>query len=457
MTARIVSIALISALGAHAAGPTFNVRDFGAAGDGKRKDTAAIARAIDACAAAGGGMVLVPPGRYLTGAVALKSHITFSISAGAVVLGSEDPADYPLRESPWKNGTKDISSLIYGEDLVNVAIAGRGIIDGQGQAWWKRQRLANPKKGDPKPATPADFEEIQKIRHGRPHLIKLVRSRDVLIEGLTLTNSPSWTVHPIFCEFVNVRGLNIQNPERSPNTDGVNPESCRNVHISDCTIDVGDDCITLKSGKDELGRRTGRPSENISVTNCTMLHGHGGVVIGSEMSGGVRNVTVSNCVFQGTDRGIRIKSQRGRGGVVEGVTVSNIVMQDVQDAFSITMFYQGKDKPEEVYPVNEGTPSFRDILIDNITARGLKTAGHIMGLRELFISGISFSNVRLQAGKGFLCQHARDIVFHNVEIDTEGGPALTVRSVQGLELERFRTRQPHAGVPLTDLKDVVLK
>jgi polygalacturonase len=416
----------------------FDVRQFGAVGDGKSKDTAAIARAIDACAKAGGGTVQFPAGRYLTGTITLKSNITLQVETGATILGSQDPKDYPLRDSPWADGRKEISSLIYGADLENIAIRGGGTIDGQGEIWWKRQWFASPKKGRPEAKTPADFEEAQKIANGRPHLIKIVRSKYVTLDGLRLTNSPSWTVHPIFCEFVTVRGVSIYNPVPSPNTDGINPESCRNVHISDCTIDVGDDCITLKSGKDELGRKTGRPNENITITNCTMLKGHGGVVIGSEMSGGVRNVSITNCVFQGTDKGLRIKSQRGRGGIVEGVVMSNVVMQDVPEAFTITMFYAGADKPEEIYPVNEGTPRFRNILINNITARGSKSAGQITGLREMAISSILFSNVRIQAQKGFTCQHAKDIEFDNVAIDAAEGAALIGRSVEGIKLDRFR-------------------
>ena len=208
----------------------------------------------------------------------------------------------------------------------------------------------------------------------------------------------------------------------SPNTDGINPESCRNVHISNCHIDVGDDCITLKSGKDAVGRKIGRPNENITITNCTMLRGHGGVVVGSEMSGGVRNVSVSNCVFQGTDKGIRIKSQRGRGGVVEGFVAENIVMQDVPEAFNITTFYQGSDTAEQVFPVNEGTPRFRDIKLSNITARGSKTAGQITGLKEMPISAITFNNVKVEAGKGFTIRNARDIAFQRRGDQHREGP-----------------------------------
>jgi polygalacturonase len=434
---------------AAATGPQpYNVREFGAVGDGRHKDTAAIQAAIDACAKAGGGLVNLPPGRYLTGAIELRGHVTFEVASGATLLGSEDPVDYPLRDNAWGGTRKTISSLIYAVDAEDITITGRGTIDGQGQVWWKRQWLAAPKRGMPAPSTPADFEDIRKIANGRPQLIGIVRSKHVVIEQVHLVNSPSWTIHPLFCEFVRVEGVTIENPVPSPNTDGINPESCRNVQIMNCRIDVGDDCVTLKSGINEVGRKMGKPDENIMITHCVMLRGHGGVTIGSEMSGGVRNVVVSNCVFQGTDVGIRVKSQRGRGGMVEGLAVSNVVMQDVASAFTITTFYMGSDKPADVFPVNDGTPRFRDFLFSNITARGSKTAGQITGLKELPVEGIVFNNVRIQAEKGFTCTNAKDIFFHDAIIDTDSGPALTVANSTDIDTASLRTLRPHAGTPL---------
>jgi polygalacturonase len=433
--------------------PVFNVRAFGAAGDARTKDTAAIAKAIETCDKAGGGTVYFPPGKYLTGAIRLKSRVTLEIEAGAVILGSRDPQDYPAVPSPWEDGRREISALIYADGASDITIKGRGVIDGQGEVWWQRQRLANP-KGQGRPLTAEEQKEAAMVKLGRPHLVKLVRSNNILMEGLTLVNSPSWTVNPVFCEFVTIRGLTLINPPDSPNTDGINPESCRNVHISNCHIDVGDDCVTLKSGKDEAGRRAGRPTENVTVTNCTMIHGHGGIVIGSEMSGDVRNVTVANCVFQQTLRGIRIKSQRGRGGVVEGLTASNIVMEDVSEPFSITMYYSGRAGEDRTEPVGEGTPAFRDILLSNIFARGARIAGQILGLPEMPISGVSLSNVRVSAKQGFEARWAKDLAFHNVQIDTEKGPALLCRNVEGLEIDGFRSLRPHARVPVIALGDV---
>ena len=337
--------------------------------------------------------------------------------------------------SPWKGDAEELSSLIRGENLVHIAITGRGVIDGQGAAWWKRQRMLKPKGKYPPPSSEADRKEVAKVAHGRPHLIKLVSCKYVLLEGLTLTNSPSWTVNPVFSEFVTVRGLTLQNPSDSPNTDGINPESCRNVHISDCNIDVGDDCVTIKSGTDEVGRRVGRACENITVTDCTMLHGHGGVVIGSEMSGGAKNVTISNCVFQGTLRGIRIKSQRGRGGVVEGVTANNIVMEDVPTPISISMYYSGGAGEDRAEPVNEGTPIFRDISLSNILARGAKVAGEILGLPEMAIQGVTLDNVRISAEKSFVVHYAKDIAFHRTRIYTKSGPPVQQQNVEKSELD----------------------
>ncbi|OAM87167.1 glycoside hydrolase family 28 protein [Termitidicoccus mucosus] len=433
----------------------YNIRDHGATGDGTTLDTAAFARAIDAAAAAGGGTVYVPPGRYHTGSIRLKSHITLYMEAGATILGSVNPDDYPPAENIWREGdgghgrASAISSLIYAEDAENITITGRGTIDGQGQLWWKRVEWRNPAKYKLPALTDYQKAEAAKLSRDRPHMIRMLRCRDILIENVNLQNSAGWTVHPMLCDFVRVAGISITNdPDASHNTDGINPESCGNVRISNCRIDTGDDCVTLKSGKDAAGRRIGKPTENVTITNCVMYHGHGGVVIGSEMSGGVRNVTVTNCVFQGTDNGIRIKSQRGRGGVVEGLAVGNIVMQDVPTPFIITTFYTGSDTADDRHAVDEGTPRYRNFMFSNISARGARIAGAITGLREMPIENIVFSNVRIQAAGGFTCTNTRDITFLDTIIDTNSGPALTLRNAPETSSAGLRTRKPHKDTPL---------
>jgi polygalacturonase len=447
-----LTLFVIVAASAYGAGSMsiFNIRDYGAVGDGIHKETGAFSKAIDACSRAGGGTVYVPPGRYLTGTITLKSHVTLDVDAGAVILGSGDPADYPLHDSVWDPAKKEICPLIYALDADNVGIRGRGTIDGQGQNWWRRMGWPERLKVPRAQRTPAELAQLALLANGRPHLIEPIRCRNLVIAGLHLINSASWTVSPLLCEFVRIDGLTIENPVPSPNTDGIDPESCRNVQIVNCRIDAGDDCVTLKSGMNEAGRRMGRPDENITIANCIMLHGHGGVVIGSEMSGGVRNVVINNCVFQGTQRGIRIKSQRGRGGVVEGVETSNIVMENVPEAFSITTFYSGRNKLSDIFPVNEGTPVFRDLHFSDITARGSKTAGEITGLREMPVSDITFSNVQIQAQSGMRCTNAKDIAFFDVNIDTGQGPALAVTNCSGIDTARLHTSHPHEGVPTVE-------
>ncbi len=433
-----------------ATGPAiFNVSDYGAAGDGKKLDTAAFNNAITACTQAGGGTVYVPPGNYLTGTVELKSHVTLELSAGATILGSENPDDYPSTKSVWDDARAVMAPLIYAVDAENITITGRGTIDGQGAIWWRRLRLNDPRKFPPGPQTDDDRAEAKKLSRGRPHLFRPVRCKDIVLENVNLRNSAEWHVHPMLCENLRIDGITINAPATmAHNTDGINPESCRNVQILNCRIDTGDDCVTLKSGINELGRKMGRPDENITIANCVMIHGHGGVTVGSEMSGGVRNIVVTNCVFQATDVGIRIKSQRGRGGVVEGLSVSNVVMLDVPSPFTITTFYAGSDQPDAVFPVDEGTPRYRDMLFSNITARGAKTAGSITGLRELPIENLTFNNVHLEAATGFTCTNAKGITFLDCVINTVNGPAVLVKNSTDIDTARLKTTAPHDGVPL---------
>lgn len=427
------------ALTAEAAPTVFNVRDFGAVGDGVALETAAFARAVAAAVAAGGGTVIVPPGRYLSGTIELKNHVTREVAAGATILGSENPEDYPATKSVWGDDKEMMAPLLYAVDAENITVTGRGTIDGQGAVWWRRVRLNDPKKFPPGPQTDADRAEAARMSRGRPHLFRPIRCRDVVLEHVNIRNSAEWHVHPMLCENIRIDGITINAPATmAHNTDGINPESCRNVQILGCRIDTGDDCVTLKSGLNELGRRTGRPDENIVIANCIMKHGHGGVTIGSEMSGGVRNVVVTNCIFEQTDIGIRIKSQRGRGGVVEGLTVSNIVMVDVPSPFTITTFYS----------VNEGTPRYRDFHFNTITARGAKDAGSITGLREMPIENVTFTDVQIQAQTGFTVTNARDIVFRDVRIDTARGPALLIKNSSAVDSARLTTAAPHTGAPL---------
>ena len=481
MKTAIVGLLAFSSV-AFAAATVCDVRDYGAAGNGKTKDTQAIQKAIEACAQKGAGVVYFPPGSYLTGTITLRSNLTLHLEAGATLLASPDVDDYPLLPSAYQPEARRGSGLIYGEKIENVTITGLGTIDGQGLLWWKRSRmptqpvdhdfhnhhLANsPGQGDYYFQGKPTKEEADKVeKHGRPETIYFLHCTNILLEGFTIRNSPGRTIDLVFGERLVLRGLTINNPMESPTTDAMDIESCRNVHIDNCTMGAGDDLVTIKSGADLPGRRAGIPCENVTVTNCTMLHGHGAIVLGSETSGGVRNIAVSNCVFRGTDRGFRLKTQRGRGGVVDGLVASNIVMEDVYEPFRITMYYDLRTmlgftptrRPipaEGSQPVNEGTPVWRNLSFDNILARGAVTTGIILGLPESPYSGITFSNVRVWAKQeGLYCRFAKDLAFHNVQINTGAGSALVGRNLDGVEIDGFRTAEPHPEAPVIDLSDV---
>jgi polygalacturonase len=440
----------------------FNVADYDAVGDGQTLDTRAIQVAIDACARAGGGTVFVPAGKYVTGSISLRDDITLYLDAGATLLGSENPADYPIIAARWEGAEqKTYAPLITGDGSRNIAVAGRGTIDGRGALWWKMHREKT-------------------LDYPRPRLISFTNCANIVIEGITATNSPSWTINPVRCENVMVDKVTIINPPDTPNTDGINPDSCRNVHISNCHVDVGDDCVTIKSGTEVAGRENLSPCENITITNCTMVHGHGGVVIGSEMSGSVRNVVISNCVFMGTDRGIRLKARRGRGGVVEDIRVTNIVMQDVLCPFTMNLYYHigmkgNKDIADKrPQPVTEGTPRFRRIHFSHITVRNAQyAAGFLYGLPEMPVEDISFSDISIsmspnaQAGApdmaddiepmqrtGFFVRNARGLRLHNVEVANQFGPALMIADAADVDISASGTRTPVVDAPVILMQNV---
>ncbi|MDH7487319.1 MAG: glycoside hydrolase family 28 protein [Anaerolineae bacterium] len=410
----------------------FDVRDFGAAGDGLSLDTAAIQRAIDACAMAGGGTVHCGTGTYVTGALFLRDRVTLELEAGATLLASQDPADYPVIHSRWEGVNQETHApLIGGHQLEDIAIVGRGTIDGQGAAWWQR------------------FQDGT-LRYPRPRLISFTDCQKVLIEGVTLMRSPGWTVNPVRCHNVTIDKVTILNPPDSPNTDGINPDSCNNVRISNCHIDVGDDCIAIKSGTEAEDPDRRLPCENITITNCIMIHGHGGVVIGSEMSGGVRNIAISNCIFEGTDRGIRLKSRRGRGGVIEDVRVTNVIMTGALCPFTVNLYYAcgawGNKTVADRQPraVDAGTPRVRRIHLSHITARDAKlAAGWVWGLPEMPIEGVTLDDVWISMAAeaepgypemadgvepmqraGLFVRHVRGLRLRDVEITGQRGPGL---------------------------------
>ncbi|MDQ0086934.1 polygalacturonase [Paenibacillus anaericanus] len=427
----------------------YNIVDFGALRDSEALATDAITRAIEAASEVGGGTVYVPSGTYLTGAISLKSNIELNLSPGAILSFSTNPADYPVVECRWEGVNRQVHSpCIYGKGLVNISITGSGTLNGNGGPWWDKFR-----------------NHPEELQYPRPTLIGLEGCQRVTLKDVTLVNSPSWTVNPIACYNVTIDNLSILNPADSPNTDGINPESCSNVHISNCNIDVGDDCIAIKAGTEDTKERI--PCENITITNCTMVHGHGGVVLGSEMSGDIRNVTISNCVFKQTDRGIRMKSRRGRGGTIEDIRISNIVMEDVICPFTLNLYYfcgpRGKEKyvwDKNPYPITDETPCFRRIHFANITARNVHAAaGFLYGLAEQYVSEITFTNIDISMAKnavpghpdmltgiekmhnrGFYLGNVRDIQFSHVTIENHEGPTFYIENGEEVEIMNCRSK-----------------
>jgi len=462
MIKRIITSLLMLMVSQLKAQSYYNVLTYGAKKDSSALATKAIAKAIDAASKAGGGTIYFPAGKYLTGPIHLKSNITILIDAGAELHFSDNFDDYlPMVESRYEGvDVFSFSPLFYAYKVENIAILGRGLINGHGQKWWSAAESKNLSQGRNKWQMLSDSlnknimlpDDAAQTKKGflRPPFIQPMYCKNILIEGITITNSPFWTINPEFCENVTVHAVTINNPH-SPNTDGINPESCKYVHISNCHISVGDDCITIKSGKDAPGRSKAMPAENYTITNCTMLSGHGGVVIGSEMSGDVKKIVISNCVFDGTDRGIRIKTARGRGGVVEDIRVDNIVMKNIKEnAFVLDMQYS-KTKPE---PVSERTPKFRNIHYSNITVVNAKNAGVINGLEEMPIENISFSDIQIDAESGFVIQKAKDISFHNVQINTQKGASFKATDASDIELDNVKSNAPLAATPIISFSNV---
>lgn len=466
---------------------TFNIVRYGAVNGVTPADvsrnTRAINDAIAQCARAGGGTVLVPNGFWLTGPITLQSGVNLHAQAGALVQFSRSTADYPLVRTNWE-GVEAIRAQppISGTDLENIGITGPGVFDGAGEVWRpvKKGKLtagqwtslvksggvldadkttwypteralkgALAKRGGvvAEGYTLQNTEEIREFV--RPNMLVLTRCKRILLDGVTFQNSPAWCLHPLLCEHITLRNLKIRNPWYAQNGDGIDLESCRNGLVEDCALDVGDDGICIKSGKDAEGRKRGVPTENIIVRNCTVFHGHGGFVIGSEMSGGVRNLFVSNCNFLGTDVGLRFKTARGRGGVVENIYVADVNMTNIPgEAILFDMYYQAKDPVPQAgesnelptmkaEPLNEGTPQFRNFSIRNVVCQGAETGILIRGLPEMAIKDITIENANIQANKGLVCVEAENIRLRNVTLLTGESTVAQVQNSQHVTLDQL--------------------
>ncbi len=401
---------------------TFNIHDFGAKGDGKTFDTAAIQKALDACEPAG-GTVVFPAGTYLCQPLTLHAKTIVQLDTGATLQASTNQMDFMKTPGDWlKARGSDFIPFISGKDLTDITFTGGGVIDGGGSVWW------------------GEAEKARQIRPGytlpRPNLVSLERCKNVRLENLTLQNSPKFHFVPSDCEDLVVSNVTILAPEHAANTDAIDP-SGRRILITKCTLDVGDDNVAIKAGKKVPGHDF--ESEDITVTDCTFLHGHG-MSIGSETAGGVRNVTVKNCTFANTDNGLRIKSDSRRGGDVENISCENITMSNVNPAITFTCYYQNNsasDAKQSAQPQSSGgahIPVYHNIRITNLTATCPKAAGLILGLPENCISNVVLENVNITAAKGFEIRNAKGIQFKNSSVKVTQGPAYVGENadVQGL-------------------------
>ena len=422
--------------------PTFpahhvDVTAFGAVGDGKTSSTSAFRDAIAAVVKAGGGTVVVPRGRFSTGPIVLASNVNLHLAEGAVLAFSQNFDDYlPVVFTRWEGlEAYNYSPLIYAKDCENVAITGSGKLDGQGSAWWpwkKTQKDAAKRLYELASRGVLPKDRVFGVEGGlRPSFIQTVNCKNVLIEGVSITNGPMWTIHPVYSENVIVRRVNVVT--EGPNNDGVNPDSSRNVLVEDSFFSTGDDCVVIKSGLNEDGWRVGRPSENIVVRRIRGERGHGGVVMGSEMSGGVRNVAVQDCDFTGTDRGLRIKSMRGRGGFVENVYYDNVRHRDIRlMVVEVTSFYASST----LEPLTQTPPRIRGVHVSNVSARGAKLAAALTGLPEAPLEDISFERVQIEADEGVRVTDAKALRFTETKIAPKTGAPFRFEAAANASVER---------------------
>lgn len=465
---------------------TITIVKYGAKPDGVSLNTKGINEAISACSANGGGVVLIPNGFWLTGPIKLQSNVNLHLEKNALLLFSKNFDDYKIIEGNYEGvPSAKNESPIMGTNLQNIAITGKGVIDGNGDVWrmvgrnalteseWKDKVASGgivsddgkmwypsekAKKADLEKKSPVlgpgvkleDFASIKDFL--RPNLIVLTGCKNVLLEGVTFQNSPAWNVHPLMCENLTLRDLFIKNPDYARNGDGADIESCKNVLVENCIFDVGDDAICIKSGKDEEGRKRGMPTENMIVRNNSVYKGHGGFVVGSEMSGGARNIFVYDCTFMGTDKGIRFKTTRGRGGIVENIYIKDINMVDiVHEAIYFDMYYWVKPPKEnevvEVPKVTEATPIFRNIYMENIVCNGAQKGVFVRGIPEMPVSNIYMKNLVLNTDIGVEIKDAKGIYLKNCDFRTKSGKEIIyIETSQDVSFDAITSNQSEGTI-----------
>lgn len=465
---------------------TVSITQFGGVAGGNIKNTEAFRKAIEDLSKKGGGKLIVPRGMWLTGPIELKSNINLHVEEGAFIVFSKDKNDYPLVDVSFEGlNTVRCQSPISAKNATNIAITGKGVIDGSGDAWRaiKKSKVSESqwkeivKSGgivskDGKNWYPSESykkgleissnfnvpdkiskDELKTVKDFlRPVMVSLVGCDKVLLDGPTFQNSPAWNLHPLMCTNVILRNLTVRNPWFSQNGDGVDLESCKNVLIYDNTFDVGDDAICIKSGKDQDGRKRGMPTENVIIKNNIVYHGHGGFVIGSEMSGGARNIHVSDCTFIGTDIGLRFKTTRGRGGIVENIYIKNIDMVNIPtQTIGFNMFYEGASPvledgqkqegnkaPEKVFSVTEETPVFRNIFFKNINAVNSYEAITLFGLAEMNLKNIVIEDSQFDTKKALTIADADGIQLKNVKLKYTEGTGATIYNSKNVNLSTVK-------------------
>ncbi|MBS1855382.1 MAG: glycoside hydrolase family 28 protein [Acidobacteria bacterium] len=464
---RSILLLVLAAARCFGAGPVFNILDYGARNDASAPATDAIRAAIQAAKAAGGGTVFIPAGNYTSGPIELVSNLVLYVDAGATVR-------FPAARLPFTEGRQQSVEaltpvpLIGGRHLENVTIAGHGVLASDNAEWMKlmpRQRAAG---GDPGSANGPNWQRLLELLEVktpapreaylaaapelRPSFIRTMDSRNVLIEDLHFQGSPMWTIHLLYTDNATVRNVIVE-AYPGVHADGIAVDSSRNVRISGCYIDAGDDGIVIKAGKDADGLRVNRPSENISITNCTVHRAHGAVTIGSETSGWIRNLVATGITCDGTQMGVRLKSRRGRGGGIENVRFADWVMDDVGQAINVTNYYlmEGEVRRDAPEPVSNRTPVFRDIAISGMSIRRARIAVNIEGLPEMPIDGLRLSGITASAKTGLKATNTAALELRDVHIDAGSGPAFQIRDARDLTLDDVTSRKPLADMPVIRL------
>jgi polygalacturonase len=379
--------------------------------------------------------VVVPAGRFLTGPIHLKGNVQLHLVKDAEVIFSDRFEDYlpPVLVRVGGIELYNYSPLIYARDCQNIAVTGPGKLNGNARKWWEWKAKETKEFFD----MGARGVPVEKRMFGtpeaaiRPSFVSFVNCKNILLEDFTIGSGPNWTIHPIYCENITIRRVNVDTD--GPNNDGIDPDSCRDVLIEECTFSTGDDCVVLKSGYNEDGWRVGRPTENVIMRHCSSKRGHGGLVIGSEMSGDVRNVFMHDCQFEGTDRAVRIKSRRGRGGVVENVYARNLNVKDMQREVAILNMDYSSDSKQAA---NEKPPVFRNMHFRNIVAEGAPTAILVTGLEDSPIQNIRFENMTIGSTKGVICSHVDGLVFDGVSVAPSTGPVFDLASAANVTIQK---------------------